>query len=139
VVVVVVVLLVVMAVRPKAPVSPAPTLWPLTERATSSSRSGQQSHPQVTPKGIISTVAAPAPKGFSGDGGAAKKARLNSPSDVAVDSAGNLFIVDSYNNRIRKVSRKGIITTVGATAAMVLVVMAVRPKTPVSLPRRSGI
>ena len=45
--------------------------------------------------------------GFSGDGGAAKKAQLRVPSDVAVDGAGNLYCADSYNNRIRKIELVG--------------------------------
>lgn len=48
----------------------------------------------------------------SGDGGPAASAQLNFPSAVAVDSAGNLFIADSNNDRIRKVSASGVITTV---------------------------
>jgi hypothetical protein len=55
--------------------------------------------------GIITTVAGMAygPAGYSGDGGAATNAELFSPSGVAVDSAGNLFIADLNNQRIRKV------------------------------------
>jgi sugar lactone lactonase YvrE len=48
---------------------------------------------------------------FSGDGGPALQACLNTPYGVAVDSAGNLFIADSGNRRIRKVDSNGIITT----------------------------
>jgi sugar lactone lactonase YvrE len=50
--------------------------------------------------------------GYSGDGGPATAALLNSPSGVAVDSAGNLYIADSGNNVIRKVTPSGTITTV---------------------------
>ncbi len=50
--------------------------------------------------------------GFSGDGGTATNAELNSPSGVAVDTTGNVFIVDDANMRIRKVGTSGIITTV---------------------------
>jgi uncharacterized protein (TIGR03437 family) len=61
--------------------------------------------------GVITTVAGNGTYGFSGDNGPATSARLYSPSGVAVDSAGNLYIADADNNRIRKVS-DGVITTV---------------------------
>ncbi len=62
--------------------------------------------------GIITTVAGNGVAGYSGDNGAATAANLNLPGGVAVDSAGNIFIADSSNNRIRKVSINGYITTV---------------------------
>src|SRR5438876_2698417 len=67
---------------------------------------------KVSSDGIITTVAGNGTDGFSGDGGPAINARLRSPFGVAVDTAGNLFIADTYNSRIRKVSSSGIITTV---------------------------
>ena len=67
---------------------------------------------KVTAAGIISTVAGNGTQGFSGDGGPATAAQLNLPMGVAVDSMGNLFIADAYNNRIRKVTAAGIISTV---------------------------
>jgi sugar lactone lactonase YvrE len=67
---------------------------------------------KVGPSGIISTVAGNGAAGFSGDGGPAASAWLNYPLGVAVDAAGNLYIADTYNNRIRKVSPSGIISTV---------------------------
>jgi uncharacterized protein (TIGR03437 family) len=60
--------------------------------------------------GVITTVAGNGAAGFSGDGGPATAAALNAPTKLAVDSAGNLYIADSKNNRIRKVS-SGTITT----------------------------
>jgi uncharacterized protein (TIGR03437 family) len=50
--------------------------------------------------------------GFAGDGGPAAKAQLNYPKDVAVDAAGNVYIVDSYNFRIRLVKPDGTIWTI---------------------------
>ena len=65
--------------------------------------------------GIITTVAGNSPGlgvgGFSGDGGAATSAALNSPDGVALDSAGNVYIADNGNQRIRKVDTSGNITT----------------------------
>jgi uncharacterized protein (TIGR03437 family) len=63
--------------------------------------------------GIITTVAGNGTRGFSGDGGPAAGASFNSPTQVAVDSAGNLFIADLYNNRIRMVSNGTISTIAG--------------------------
>jgi uncharacterized protein (TIGR03437 family) len=70
----------------------------------------------VTPGGIISTVAGDATEGFSGDGGPAVNASINIPSDVAVDGAGNLYIADAGNNRIRKITPAGVISTIAGTA-----------------------
>jgi len=67
---------------------------------------------KVTPAGIISTVAGNGIPGFSGDGGAATSAQLDSPTGVAVDSSGNVYIADYYNYRIRKVTTAGVINTV---------------------------
>ena len=70
---------------------------------------------KVNTSGIISTVAGKGTlgvSGFSGDGGPAVSAQLSAPSGVAVDGAGNLYIADTGNGRIRKVDTAGIITTV---------------------------
>ena len=50
--------------------------------------------------------------GFSGDGGPAKKARLNSPTALATGPDGSVYVVDSFNKRVRKISPKGTISTV---------------------------
>jgi uncharacterized protein (TIGR03437 family) len=71
---------------------------------------------KVAPTGIITTVAGTGIPGFSGDGGLATSARL-AGGGIAVDSAGNLFIADETNNRVRKVSTDGIITTVAGNGA----------------------
>ena len=57
----------------------------------------------VNGSGTITTVAGTGTAGFSGDGGPATSAQLNSPGWAAVDGSGNLFIADSVNNRVRKV------------------------------------
>jgi sugar lactone lactonase YvrE len=67
---------------------------------------------RVSKDGQLFWVAGGIDTGFSGDGGPATSARLNNPNGIAMDSAGNLFIADTTNNRIRKISSSGIITTV---------------------------
>ena len=67
---------------------------------------------KVSTGGIITTVAGNGQLGYSGDGGPATLASLGNPDGIAVDASGSLFIADTYNNRIRKVSPSGIITTV---------------------------
>ena len=67
---------------------------------------------KVSASGIITTFAGDNLAGFSGDGGQATVAELNQPTGVALDHAGNLYIVDSRNNRIRKVDSSGIISTI---------------------------
>jgi sugar lactone lactonase YvrE len=69
--------------------------------------------------GIITTVAGNGTQGFSGDGGVATAAELHSPSGVALDASGNIFIADQFNNRIRKVMvSTGIITTVAGDGTL---------------------
>src|SRR5262245_50076608 len=60
----------------------------------------------------ISTVAGDGTGGYSGDGGPATSAELHGPNGVKLDAAGNLFIADNGNNRIRKVNSAGIISTI---------------------------
>ena len=69
--------------------------------------------------GIITTVAGSGSPGFSGDGGPATAAELDKIRAVALDSAGNLYIADTSNNRIRKVAvGSGIITTVAGNGSL---------------------
>jgi uncharacterized protein (TIGR03437 family) len=67
---------------------------------------------KVNSAGTISTVAGGNGPGFSGDGGPAIAAQLFEPQGLAVDAAGNLYIADFLNNRVRKVDTAGIITTI---------------------------
>jgi hypothetical protein len=69
--------------------------------------------------GIITTIAGTGEEGFSGDGGQATNATLGVPSGVFTDTAGNVYIADEVNNRIRKVIvSTGIITTVAGSGAI---------------------
>ncbi|MCY4595485.1 MAG: NHL repeat-containing protein, partial [Bryobacterales bacterium] len=70
---------------------------------------------RVDPAGVITTVAGTAALGYGGDGGPAASAELAFPLGVAVDGSGNLYIADSWNDRVRKVDRAGVITTVAGT------------------------
>ncbi|MET7391826.1 hypothetical protein ACFYPT_41625 [Streptomyces sp. NPDC005529] len=70
---------------------------------------------KVDAQGIITTVAGTGEEGFSGDGQPATTAHLASPSAVAVDVHGTLYIADMENERVRKVDAEGIITTVAGT------------------------
>jgi sugar lactone lactonase YvrE len=67
---------------------------------------------KVSPAGILQIVAGTGKIGFAGDGGKATEAQLDTPRYLAVDRAGNLFIADQRNHRVRKVSPDGIIATV---------------------------
>lgn len=67
--------------------------------------------------GFISTVAGSGSYGDSGEGGLATNANLYFPMGISVDQAGNLFIADSYNNKIKMVDTSGIITTVAGDAS----------------------
>ncbi len=67
---------------------------------------------RIEPNGTIITVAGNGTEGFRGDGGSATDAELDSPSGLAVDAVGNLYIADTNNHRVRKVTPAGIITTV---------------------------
>jgi hypothetical protein len=72
---------------------------------------GQPRIRKVSADGIITTVAGNGVAGLSGDGGPATSARLNDVEGVAVDAAGNLYLADTGNLRLRVVSPAGIITT----------------------------
>ena len=64
---------------------------------------------------MISTVAGSGTAGFGGDDGPATEARLSGPRDVSSDAAGNLYIADTGNHRVRKIDLAGTITTFAGT------------------------
>ena len=66
---------------------------------------------KIDPAGIITSFAGGA-YGYGGDGGPAKQARINYPLGMALDSSGNLYLADTYNHRVRRITTAGVITTV---------------------------
>jgi 6-phosphogluconolactonase (cycloisomerase 2 family) len=66
----------------------------------------------LAPDGTIATVAGTGTAGFAGDLGLATNARLNSPNGLAFDGAGNMYVADAGNGRIRKITRDGIISSI---------------------------
>jgi RHS repeat-associated protein len=79
--------------------------------------SGNNRIRRVGTDGIISTLSGDGTPSFGGDGGPASAARLSSPAGVALGQDGSLYIADTYNHRVRRVSTSGIITTVAGTGA----------------------
>jgi Bacterial Ig-like domain (group 3)/MBG domain (YGX type) len=69
---------------------------------------------EVTPDGTITTFAGNGTFGYSGDGGPAASAELNTPNGLALDSHGDLLISDAYNGAVRMVDPSGTITTVAS-------------------------
>lgn len=70
---------------------------------------------RIDPAGAITTVAGNGGAGFAGDGGPAAKALLNIPTGLATDAAGNIYLADSGNHRIRRVDSSGTISTFAGT------------------------
>jgi len=71
----------------------------------------------VDGSGVIKTVAGTRLQGYSGDGGMAVAAQLNTPFGIAVDSRNNLYIADTYNYRLRRVDSNGFISTVAGVGS----------------------
>ena len=65
--------------------------------------------------GVVTSIAGTGEAGYSGDGGPAIRAWLNTPQGVSVDGAGNVYIADTSNHRVRKVSPTGTISTIAGT------------------------
>jgi len=72
---------------------------------------------QAPPAGTVATAAGNGAAGSQGDGGPARTAQLNLPSACTADAAGNLYIADTGNHRIRKVGATGIISTVAGSGS----------------------
>jgi type IX secretion system substrate protein/NHL repeat-containing protein len=67
---------------------------------------------KVAPSGVITRFAGNSTPGFGGDGGAATDAQLNNPNKITIDNTGNMYIADYTNNRVRKVTSAGFISTI---------------------------
>ncbi len=65
--------------------------------------------------GVITTLAGDGAAGYAGDGGPATKASLNEPYGILIDRAGNIFLADRLNRRVRRIDASGIITTLAGT------------------------
>ena len=85
-------------------------LWPWTLRAMSTS--ARTINPRIAPSGTINTIAGTGTRGFAGDNGPAASAQLSHPGRLAVDEAGNLYVNDEGNRRLRRITRDGIIRTI---------------------------
>lgn len=70
---------------------------------------------KIDPTGTIRTIAGTGERGYSGDGGPAMDAQLAGPNGLLVDAAGNVYISDSGNYRVRKVDSSGMIETIAGT------------------------
>ena len=77
--------------------------------------SGNRRIRMIDRQGVITTIAGTGEHGFGGDGGPATEALMTGGSAIARDAAGNLYVADFENHRIRKVDTDGIITTVAGT------------------------
>lgn len=73
---------------------------------------------EVTAAGLIRTIAGTGLRGFSGDGGPASQAQLDSPYGILLDLRGNLFVADLGNSRVRRISPDGTITTVAGGGSL---------------------
>lgn len=73
---------------------------------------------KVSPDGVISTIAGEGHARFRGDGGPATAGSLNRPTSVHLDAAGNVYILDLENRRVRRVGRDGVIKTVAGAAGL---------------------
>ncbi len=80
---------------------------------------GHQTIRRLDPSGTLTTIAGTGAQGFSGEGGPATSAQLDSPHAIVLDAAGNLFIADTHNHRIRRIdAATGVITTIAGTGAL---------------------
>src|ERR1700674_5025952 len=90
----------------------------LRARRKSSLRAGSLCIRVIASSGVIKTIAGTGTPGYSGDNGPAINAQFNTPQKLALDVAGNLYIADVNNNRVRKIDTTGRITTFAGTGSL---------------------
>jgi sugar lactone lactonase YvrE len=73
---------------------------------------------KINSAGIISTIAGTGTAGYSGDGGPATAAELHHPTGLAIDASGNIYVSDAGNNRVRKISSAGTISTIAGNGTV---------------------
>ena len=89
--------------------------------------------------GVITTLAGTGERGFGGDGGPATEASLDSPTGLAIDVAGNLYVADSANRRVRRINAvTGVIDTLAGTGTWTYVADG-RPATEALLSSPAGL
>jgi sugar lactone lactonase YvrE len=79
--------------------------------------SGNSRIRRISSGGILSTIAGNGTAGFSGDGGPATNAEINGPTGLVSDGAGNLYVADTSNHRVRKITPGGIISTIAGSGS----------------------
>lgn len=72
---------------------------------------------KIATNGTVTTIAGTGTVGYSGDGGPATSANINTPSGLAIDAIGNIYFTDRSSNVIRKIDTSGVISTIAGTGA----------------------
>jgi len=98
-----------------AQISNATRFYPAADGSVYLSDMLNQRIRRIDPNGIINTIAGTGTAGFGGDGGPATQAQINYPGDIVAAPDGSVYFIDQDNNRIRRISSDGIISTYAGT------------------------